>query len=113
MKNPDYELPIYNCLIKPDFDNDCIRIAQKCTKIDANADQVNANADQVNEGLLTSVVENVVSGLEDYKKKHILKLSRVEFSYQESHHEFQREILAKCLHQGAEEQWIMEGIQGS
>ena len=58
-------------------------------------------------------MENIVSGLEDYKINDILTLSRVEFSYQESHHEFRREILAKCLHQGAEEQWIMEGIQGS
>ena len=56
-------------------------------------------------------MENVVSGLEDYKINNILTLSRVEFSYQESHQEFRREILAKCLHQGAEEQWIMEGTQ--
>ena len=62
---------------------------------------------------MTSVVENLVSGLEDYKINNILTLSRVEFSSLEDHHEFRREILAKCLHQGAEEQWIMEGIQGS
>ena len=24
MKNPDYELPIWNCLMKPDFDVSCM-----------------------------------------------------------------------------------------
>ena len=58
---------------------------------------------------MTSIVENVVSGLEDYEKNDILEFARVEFSYQESHPEFRKEILAKCLNQGAQEQWIMEG----
>ena len=62
---------------------------------------------------MTSIVENVVSGLEDYEKNDIKEFARVEFSYQESHPEFRKEILAKCYNQGAQEQWIMEGTQDS
>ena len=62
---------------------------------------------------MTSLVKNVVSGLEDYEKKYIKNFARVEFSYQESNHEFRKEILAKCLNQGAQEQWIMEPTQES
>jgi len=109
-KNPDYKLPIWKCLRKPVFDNDCISIAQVCTKIDT--DFTDTNADQVNVNL-ASVVENVVSGLEDYEGNDIKIFSRVEFSYQESHPEFREEILAKCLRQGVEEQWIMKGTQES
>ena len=62
---------------------------------------------------MTSIVENVVSGLEDYEKNDIGEFTRVEFSNQENHHEFRREILAKCLRQGTQEQWIMEGTPKS
>ena len=58
---------------------------------------------------LTSVVENVVSGLEEHEKNDIMEFTQVEFSYQENHLEFRKEILAKCYNQGAQEQWIMEG----
>jgi hypothetical protein len=58
-------------------------------------------------------VENIVSGLEDYKKNDIKNFARVEFSYQENHPEFRKEILAKCYNQGAQEQWIVEGTQDS
>ena len=90
--------------------NDCIRIAQECTKIDTDFNDTNAvqvNAD------LTSIVENVVSGLEDYQKNAIKNFARVQFSYQENHPEFRKEILAKCYNQDAQEQWIMEGTPKS
>ena len=61
---------------------------------------------------LTSIVENVVSGLEDYEINDIMEFTQVEFSYQENHLEFRKEILAKCYNQGAQEQWIMEGTFG-
>ena len=70
------------------------------------------NAVQDND-TLTSIVENVVSGLQDYEKNYINNFARVEFSYQESHPEFRKEILAKCYSQGAQEQWIMEPTQES
>ena len=62
---------------------------------------------------MASVVENIVSGLEDYERNDIKNFSRVEFSYQENHFDFRREILAECYNQGAQEQWIMEGTQVS
>jgi hypothetical protein len=107
-KNPDYKMRIWKCLETPGFDNDCIRIAQECTTIDTDFTDTNADHSNVN---LTSIVENVVSGLEDWERNSIKKSTGVVFSTQENHPEFRTEILARCLDQGAEKQWIMEGSQ--